>query len=136
MSSRSAIARIRPTELPPVVTARNTSLWRRDHHLADVAALLPHIRLLSLDVFDTLLFRACRQPEDVFLEVGRRAERLGLLSRGLSAGEFAALRHAAQATGTPRSAANRVSRTFTPVSPRLSAPSALCSAWKRPWSST
>ncbi len=76
----------------------DTGLWRRDHHLAPVADLLPRIKVLSLDIFDTLIFRTCQQPEDVFLEVGRRAVAAGLLGRGLAAGEFADLRRTAQQT--------------------------------------
>lgn len=72
--------------------------WQHDEFLAALADVLPNVRLLSLDVFDTLLFRACEQPEDVFHEVGRRAEAAGLLRHGVRAAEFAALRRIAQDT--------------------------------------
>lgn len=72
--------------------------WRQDEFLAPAAALLPSVGLVSLDIFDTLLFRTCRRPEDVFHEIGVRAEAQGLLRQGLRAGEFAALREKAQAT--------------------------------------
>lgn len=71
-------------------------MWRRDEFLAPVVDLLPQLRLLSLDVFDTLLFRTCEQPEDVFLEVGRRIAAMGGMRRGIRPSEFATLRAAAQ----------------------------------------
>ena len=73
-------------------------IWQHDEFLAAAADAMPHVRLLSLDVFDTLLFRTCEQPEDVFHEVGRRAEAAGLLRPGVRAAEFAALRRIAQDT--------------------------------------
>jgi FMN phosphatase YigB (HAD superfamily) len=71
--------------------------WREDRFLLPVVDRLANTRLLSLDVFDTLLFRTWQRPEDVFLEVGRRAGAAGLLRRGIGAGEFASLRQTAQA---------------------------------------
>lgn len=75
-------------------------LWRRDRFLAPVAAELDarpaSVRLLSLDVFDTLLFRACGSPRTVFDLVGQRAAAQGLLRRGVSPLEFGELRQAAQ----------------------------------------
>jgi predicted HAD superfamily hydrolase len=80
--------------VPEVTFQRD--LWRLDAHLAPVAALLPQIQLLSLDVFDTLLLRTCRRPEDVFTEVGCRATARGLLARGIGPEEFASLRQGTQ----------------------------------------
>ena len=76
-------------------------LWRRDRFLAPLAGDLDadggrRIRLLSLDVFDTLLFRACGSPRAVFDLVGQRAVAQGLLRRGVSALDFGELRQAAQ----------------------------------------
>ena len=53
-------------------TAASSDLWRRDHYLAPAVDLLPRIEVLSLDVFDALLFRVCARPEDVFLQVTGR----------------------------------------------------------------
>jgi FMN phosphatase YigB (HAD superfamily) len=69
-----------------------TEFWRRDVRLAEIEKTLPQIRLLSLDIFDTLLFRTCQAPQDVFLETGRRAKEQGVLCRSLSAEEFRAAR--------------------------------------------
>ncbi len=73
-----------------------SGLWRSDSHLAPLAQLLPSIRLLSLDVFDTLLWRTCERPEAVFLKVGRRAAQLEILGRGIGPEEFASLRQECQ----------------------------------------
>jgi FMN phosphatase YigB (HAD superfamily) len=67
-------------------------LWRRDNGLAGIEAMLPRLRLVSLDIFDTLLFRTCQDPQDVFLEVGRRAVERGVLRNGLTAEEYRAVR--------------------------------------------
>ncbi len=72
--------------------------WRRDAWLAPAAELLPHLRVLSLDVFDTLLHRTCASPEDVFVEVGRRAASQGWLRTGIRPEEFGTLRRLAQET--------------------------------------
>jgi FMN phosphatase YigB (HAD superfamily) len=83
---------------PPAAasTPSFTDLWRHDVFLAPVAPLLDQIRVLSLDVFDTLLFRTCERPEDVFLEVGRRAAAAGVLTSAIGPAEFASLRDASQ----------------------------------------
>jgi FMN phosphatase YigB (HAD superfamily) len=49
-------------------------------------------RLVSFDVFDTLLHRAARTPSDVFLEVGRRALARGLIDAALTPEVFQQLR--------------------------------------------
>jgi FMN phosphatase YigB (HAD superfamily) len=49
-------------------------------------------RLVSFDVFDTILHRAARAPADVFLEVGRRALSLGLIDPAISPEVFQQLR--------------------------------------------
>lgn len=46
------------------------------------------IKLLSLDIFDTLLFRTCSSPSDVFLEVANRANKEKLFERPTTPGEF------------------------------------------------
>jgi FMN phosphatase YigB (HAD superfamily) len=93
VTRRAAVAIV-----PRVRDAEGTddALWLRDEFLTPVDDLLVGIRLLSLDIFDTLLFRTCERPEEVFVEVGRRAVERGLVRQGLTAGEFASLRSAAQ----------------------------------------
>lgn len=54
--------------------------------------MLSGVRLLSLDIFDTLLLRATAHPHDVFLEVGRRALANGWLPAHLTPAHVRALR--------------------------------------------
>lgn len=56
-----------------VVDSIGDDLWRKDAHLAGVESLLDGVKVLSLDVFDTLLFRACPSPEDIYESVGAEA---------------------------------------------------------------
>jgi FMN phosphatase YigB (HAD superfamily) len=68
--------------------------------LADIGALITEhgaaIDLLSIDIFDTMLTRACGQPSDLFLWLGRRLQRTGQIS--VSAEMFAATRSRAEQT--------------------------------------
>jgi FMN phosphatase YigB (HAD superfamily) len=70
----------------------NLELWQLDEKLKAIKDILPEIQVLSLDVFDTLLFRACRHPHDVFSETGRRACQQGLLPIGVAPEEYKAVR--------------------------------------------
>ncbi len=54
-----------------------------------------HISVLSLDVFDTLLWRSVPRPVDAFVLLGRRLRDLGHLSN-VDPQEFASLREAAE----------------------------------------
>ena len=56
-----------------VVNAVRSELWRKDARLAGIDPLLDGVKVLSLDVFDTLLFRACMSPEDIYESVGIEA---------------------------------------------------------------
>jgi predicted HAD superfamily hydrolase len=91
---RLAVATASPRPQP--AASPLPDLWREDVYLAHVEPILDRIQLLSLDVFDTLLLRTCERPEDVFLEVGRRAAARGWLAAGIGPGEFASLRAASQ----------------------------------------
>jgi FMN phosphatase YigB (HAD superfamily) len=91
---RLALATVPTRPQPPA--APLPDLWREDVFLAPAEPMLDRIHLLSLDVFDTLLLRTCERPEDVFLEVGRRAAARGWLAPGIGPGEFASLREASQ----------------------------------------
>lgn len=44
--------------------------WRNDLYLREFEGRMGCCDLVSFDVFDTLIFRACREPEDVFTHVG------------------------------------------------------------------
>jgi FMN phosphatase YigB (HAD superfamily) len=54
------------------------------------------IRVLCLDVFDTLVWRRVPEPQDVFLLLGRRLAEQGKLAGHISAQGFADLRQAAE----------------------------------------
>ncbi|MEK8128082.1 HAD family hydrolase [Paenibacillus filicis] len=71
-------------------------LWKCDAYLQHVDSRIENIRLLSLDIFDTLLLRACTRPGDVFLMTADRASDSGLLHRSVSAHEFRTAREAAE----------------------------------------
>lgn len=77
---------------------QSLDLWKSDRYLAALAAddTFDKIRLLSLDIFDTLLFRACDHPTDVFLKTAVRAHASGALKRSVSPHEFRAIRGTAE----------------------------------------
>lgn len=52
--------------------------------------------LVTLDVFDTTLWRPCRTPSDLFSLVGDHFERRGLLKLGLAAASFGVARRQAE----------------------------------------
>ncbi len=56
------------------------------------------IRCVSFDFFDTLAVRRCERPSDLFIELGRRLDKAGLLTGlpGLDAEEFRGLRRHAE----------------------------------------
>jgi len=53
-------------------------------------------RVLSLDVFDTLVWRTTRQPTDVFHLLGKALSVAGILAPGVRASDFAGVREAAE----------------------------------------
>ncbi len=55
-----------------------------------------HVKVLSVDVFDTLLWRRVAEPRDVFLLLGARLRHDGRLAGHVSAIQFAELRHEAE----------------------------------------
>ena len=50
------------------------------------------IKLLSLDIFDTLVFRLVDQPHQIFEEIGKKAIKSNLLHNSITFEEFALLR--------------------------------------------
>ena len=67
--------------------------WREDTYLSHIN--LSKYKVLSLDIFDTLLFRGCEKPDDVFLEAGTRGEVRGLLYKGINSHGFYKIRKTA-----------------------------------------
>lgn len=82
-------------EITPV-TSIDTELWKTDNFLKPIEGKIETLRLLSVDVFDTLLFRCCSQPSDVFLQAGRQAKQIGLLADGVTPETFRTLRITAE----------------------------------------
>ncbi|MEF3308966.1 hypothetical protein PV433_08615 [Paenibacillus sp. GYB004] len=71
-------------------------LWKRDIVLRRLDPLIGGLRLISFDVFDTLLFRCCSRPADVFDRTARKAAELGLFTRPTTDGQFRTLRMSAE----------------------------------------
>ncbi len=76
----------------PMTDKFQDAMWQRDIRLCPIKPLLPHIRILSLDIFDTLLFRACRKPDDVFEAVGKKAAADHMLHSSYTPEDFRAIR--------------------------------------------
>jgi HAD superfamily hydrolase (TIGR01549 family) len=73
-------------------------LWKQDPVLAPLGhALHTHKdNVLSVDFFDTLVFRLCNHPADVFTALGERLRDNGLLRYVISPQEFREIRIAAE----------------------------------------
>ena len=86
-----------------------------DQSLAPVRdALIAGIyKVLSLDVFDTLVWRKVPEPEDVFLILGRQLTEAGQLRSHISPVGFAELRQQAQSVARERTQAATGSREVT-----------------------
>ncbi len=86
-----------------------------DQSLAPVRdALIAGIyKVLSLDVFDTLVWRKVPEPEDVFLILGRQLTEVGQLRPHISPVGFAELRQQAQSVARERTQAATGSREVT-----------------------
>lgn len=77
---------------------KHIEIWKADKYLAclDVKMKSNEIKLISLDIFDTLVFRTCDSPSDVFTEVARRAAKEGVFKRDITEAEFISLRQLAE----------------------------------------
>lgn len=71
-------------------------LWRRDLHLRRLEPLIGSVRLISLDVFDTLLFRCTARPADVFERAAAKAIERGIMRRPTTPAEYRTMRIAAE----------------------------------------
>ncbi|MBP1995666.1 HAD family hydrolase [Paenibacillus eucommiae] len=78
------------------VSPDNLELWKTDVFLNQIANRLLSVRLLSLDIFDTLLLRACSVPADVFELTAEKAAAAGIWKRPVSADEFREIRIGAE----------------------------------------
>lgn len=70
----------------------SNEFWKQDLYLKPLIKIIKEIELLSLDIFDTLLFRLCSQPSDIFFELGKNAMEKGLLRSDVSPTMFQQLR--------------------------------------------
>jgi len=91
-----------PQALPFLTTfpAAEPPHWRNDELLHDLDP--GRYDLITLDVFDTLLLRRCRRPDEVFLRLGQRLIEQGLLREGLSSEAFRMARIDAEAAARAR----------------------------------
>ncbi|MEF3302240.1 HAD family hydrolase [Paenibacillus sp. GYB003] len=78
------------------------TLWKRDKYLRKLETRLNDVALVSLDVFDTLLFRATARPSDVFERTARKALKQGALARGMTPADYRAVRIAAERSARER----------------------------------
>jgi predicted HAD superfamily hydrolase len=70
------------------------SLRKLETRLAPSSTSLP--RVVSFDFFDTLVLRLCKDPTDLFVELGRQLARMGLLRMPLTPSEFRSVRISAE----------------------------------------
>ena len=61
------------------------------------------IQLLSIDIFDTLLFRLVDQPKQIFSKIGKKAIQSNLLHNSIAVEEFTLLRIKAEQTSRKNS---------------------------------
>ncbi|MDD9269755.1 HAD family hydrolase [Paenibacillus sp. GCM10023248] len=87
------------------ISSKDVHLWTKDRYLRVLQNELPTPKLLSLDIFDTLLFRTCANPSDVFAIVGERALGHGDLAPSVSAAAFKDMRIRAESQARERQAA-------------------------------
>lgn len=89
-----------PVSVPPSPSERSPSPEDRvsDPRLAAAVSALadPSVAVLSVDVFDTLVWRAVPEPVDVFVLLGERLAQAGRLAPGVGALGVARLRRAAE----------------------------------------
>ncbi|WP_248925670.1 HAD family hydrolase [Paenibacillus hamazuiensis] len=76
----------------------NLELWKTDRDLRQFVPMQNKIELVSLDIFDTLLFRKCMSPGKVFNRMWEKAASRSASLPPLNADEFAKLRIDAEHT--------------------------------------
>lgn len=87
------------------ITATDLHLWKKDHYLAALIGELDSIQLLSLDIFDTLLFRICANPSDAFVHAAEKAHLAGCLKASITPTIFKEMRIRAEHIARERQAA-------------------------------
>ncbi|MBF0274622.1 MAG: hypothetical protein HQK84_05270 [Nitrospinae bacterium] len=69
-------------------TSINKELWKNDCYLSEVENHLDTIKLLSVDIFDTLILRSVHSPQDIFTHCGEEAIQQGFVKTGIHPTEF------------------------------------------------
>ncbi|MFK7692839.1 HAD family hydrolase [Paenibacillus sp. HJGM_3] len=92
--------------MPSPFQSSSEVLWNQDCYLRQLAHDLPAKKLLSLDIFDTLLFRMVSDPAEVFEMVAEAAIRLGIWPGAITPADYRLMRIQAE-----RSARDRQLRT-------------------------
>ncbi|NOU91144.1 hypothetical protein GC102_36260 [Paenibacillus sp. LMG 31460] len=88
-----------------IISSSDIHLWKKDRFLSGLIGEIDAIELLSLDIFDTLLFRICANPSDVFVLVAEKAHRVGSLKASISSAAFKEMRIRAENNARDRQAA-------------------------------
>ena len=71
------------------------NLWQRDIYLHEIEKRLKGKKLISFDLYDTILFRTVRSPRDVFIKMEETALVRGFLNADFPKGQFRNIRAAA-----------------------------------------
>ncbi|MCY9696756.1 HAD family hydrolase [Paenibacillus alginolyticus] len=87
------------------ISSSDLHLWKKDRYLSALVGEIDAVALLSLDIFDTLLFRKCANPSDVFVLVAEKAHRIGCLKASITSAAFKEMRIRAENTARVRQAA-------------------------------
>lgn len=87
------------------ISSTDLHLWKQDRFLAGLIGELDTIQLLSLDIFDTLLFRICANPSDVFVYTAEKAHLEGCLKASITPTVFKEMRIIAEHKARERQAA-------------------------------
>lgn len=85
-----------------IISYEQPELWKSDCIFSPLEARLDSCKVVSFDIFDTVLFRACGEPADIFEQTALKAIEHKALHQPLNAKEFRSLRIAAE-----RSARNK-----------------------------
>lgn len=86
------------------ISSADLLLWKQDRYLSVLVGKLQDVRLLSLDIFDTLLFRTCANPSDVFIRIAEQAHQRDCLKASVTTEAFKEMRIRAEHKARERQA--------------------------------
>jgi len=84
-------------------------MWERDCFLRNLDQLITGKKIVSFDIFDTLLFRGVAEPADLFEILGRESAALGYLDANFSPKIFKNIRKMAEQKATLQTCTGRIS---------------------------